>query len=221
MVLPFFKRRNCSDLRKSIPHPISTYTRMFVTIEHMEGNELERELFSHEEDRFEKQVGEHVSEEQETASVDHTILEWEAPEFVYYPKDRFWYTIASLVTLLGALNAYLMQNVLFATLILLGGTIIVFTASKKPGMTPYQIDWRGITINGTNHRFFEYESFWIEEKRTGNVLLLSPSKTLAQQTVVPLGNMDLYTVQKYLLNHLPEVPDHEPLSHKIMEYLGF
>jgi len=186
----------------------------------MEGNELEKEIFSGSEESSE-QLDDSQAQESRQPEEEHVVLEWEAPEFVFYPKDKFWYTIATLVTLLGALNAYLLNNILFATLILLGGLIVIFTAGRKPDLIPYRLDWRGITINEKKHRFFDFDSFWIEEKKNGNILLLSPSKTLAQQTVIPLGDADLYAVQKYLLNHLPEVPDQEPISQKIMEYLGF
>lgn len=189
----------------------------------MERDLLEKEMFKEVSQTSSEQPETQVPKEAEASEKinERVVLEWEAPEFTYYPKDTFWYSIAGLVTALGALNAYLLNNLLFATLILLSGIVVIFSAGKKPLTIPYRIDWRGITIGDTNHRFYEYESFWIEEKKNGNILLLSPNKTFGQQTIIPLGNTDLFTVQKYLLNHLPEVPDQEPLSHKAMEYLGF
>lgn len=146
---------------------------------------------------------------------------WEAVEFEHHPKTRRWYYTASIITVLAALDAYLLNNLILSTLILLSGAVLMFSASKPSSATSYELDWRGLTINGDTHRFNEYASFWLVETKNGNMLLLAPTKTFQQQIIVPLKDVDLYNVQRLLLKYLPEVEDRIPLSHSIIGYLGF
>ena len=39
--------------------------------------------------------------------------------------------------------------------------------------------------------------------------------------IIPLGDADPETVRNFLLEYLNEEEHSEPLSHKLMEYLGF
>ncbi len=149
-------------------------------------------------------------------------ISWEAPEFVFRPKTTFWYVMTGVIAALSALDVYLwLNNLTFATIIVLTGTIMIFLGDKKPGAIPYMVDWRGITINGISHRFHEFQSFWIIEKENETLLYLMPVKSLAQETLIPLEEVDLEQLHKFLFLHLPEEPASEPLSHKISGYLGF
>ena len=148
-------------------------------------------------------------------------VQWQALEFIYYTKHPFWYWIAGLITLLGSLNAYLLDNIMLSTIILIGGISMIGFADKKPKILSCEINWKGVTIDDTTHRFHEFVSFWIVEKKDENLLLLTPQKTIAQQTVVPLGDADLYTVHSILSKHLPEEQSSEPFAHKLTDHLGF
>jgi hypothetical protein len=147
--------------------------------------------------------------------------QWETLESSHKPKTRRWYYTAGVIVVLSALDAYLANNTLFAALILVAGSIVLFSTRTPTPATKYELDWRGITINSETHRFNQFASFWLVEGSKGNILLLSPTKILQQQIIVPLGDTDLYNVQQLLSRHLPEVEDHIPLSHTITEYLGF
>ena len=160
-------------------------------------------------------------DEKEKDDKEKKPVQWQASEFIHYAKPPFWYWTAGAITLLGSLDAYLLNNIMLSAIILIGGTSMIGFAGKKPKILSCEIDWRGITIDNDTHRFHEFVSFWIVEKKNENLLLLIPQKTLAQQTIVPLGNADLYTVHSILSKHLPEEQNSEPLAHKLMECLGF
>ncbi len=149
-------------------------------------------------------------------------INWEAPEFVFKPKTTFWYVITGLVAALAAFDVYLwLNNLPFATIIALTGIIMIFLGDKKPRMLPYRIDWRGVTVNGKSRRFHEFQSFWIIEKENEDLLYLMPVKNLAQETLIPLKDVNLEQLHEFLFLHLPEEPANEPFSHKISSYLGF
>lgn len=148
-------------------------------------------------------------------------LEWEAPEFVYRKKNMFWYVIAGTVTALAALDVYLMDNVLFAAFIVLCGFTLIFLAEKRPRTVSYAITRQGILMNDELRRFYEYQSFWVSERKEGNFLLLSPNKLFGQQTVIPLIGIDPVAVRDTLFRFLPEVEESVSLTHLFSEYLGF
>ena len=87
------------------------------------------------------------------------LIQWQAPEFIHHEKSTLWYLATGTIILLGSLNAYLLNNIMLSAIILIGGTSMLGLANKKPKMTSYRINWRGVTIDKTMHRFYEFVSY--------------------------------------------------------------
>jgi hypothetical protein len=173
------------------------------------------------EESFE-QENEEQNKETQNNKQGRFLLQWEAPEFIFHKKKPFWYWMVGIISILGAIDAYLWdRNILFAGLIILGGITMLMYADKQPRTISFEINNRGIMIDGVLHPFMFFDSFWIVEKKTGDLLILMPVKKWSQQLIVPLGNIDLNDIQEKLSDYLPEIQDSEPMAHKIMDYLGF
>jgi len=118
--------------------------------------------------------------------------------------------------------AILFKNFLFAIIILLTGVTLNLFMRRPPEEREYEINRSGIIVNKTFYPYSFLHSFWIDNMDLSwQKLLITSKKTLMPLIILPLGEQDPDEVKNFLGNYLPEKEQHEPLSHKILEYFGF
>jgi len=156
------------------------------------------------------------------APVRRTPIEWEAYEYTHTEKDRDWYWALGLIAIAGAVAALLFNNVLFAVLIIAASFALALFASRKPDLVSFAITQRGVRIDDKLYPFQALESFSIDEESSHPPkLILESNKTFAPHLVIPLEGVDIDEVHDFLLDFLLEGEHIDPLSHRLMEYLGF
>ena len=73
----------------------------------------------------------------------------------------------------------------------------------------------------TLHRYDEIISFWVEDELGVNPLLLvDTTKFMSPNLIIPIEGVDPHEVRVFLQERVEEVPMKEPVSHKILEFLG-
>ena len=91
-----------------------------------------------------------------------------------------------------------------------------------PKMVEISINQKGVTVEKEMYPFATLEAFWVESADENNQKILLKSKKLIMPLIaIPLEEYHHLDVREFLLQYLPEVEMHEPLSQKIMEKLGF
>jgi hypothetical protein len=148
-------------------------------------------------------------------------IEWTAPEFNYTPKDPDWYWTVGIIITTLVIISILSGNLLFAIVLIVGGSALSYQAGQKPELIEFSADQRGIRIDDTLYPYSSLQSFWVENNPHEQKLILQSEKTLMPYIIAPIEEVDPEELRHFLLQFLPEEHHKEPLSQKIMEYLGF
>lgn len=148
-------------------------------------------------------------------------IEWTAPEFNYTPKGPDWYWTVGIITTTLVIIAIITSNLLFAIVLIVGGFALSYQAGQKPDIVEVAVDNRGVRMRDTLYPYSSLRSFWIENNPHEQKLILQSEKTFMPYVITPIEDVEPEQLRHYLLQYLPEEHHKEPLSQKIMEYLGF
>ena len=148
-------------------------------------------------------------------------LSWQAPLHIYREKTADWYWIVAIITISIALISIILNNIIFAILILVSSFTLSLFASKRPETVTMTIDHTGVTVGNTQYSYAHLESFWIETREAYPKILLKSEKLLMPFITILLDDMDSELVREKLLQHLPEEEHAEPFLEKLLIYLGF
>lgn len=148
-------------------------------------------------------------------------ITWKTYEHIHTDKSSDWYWIVGVVTVTIAIIAILLNNIIFAVLILIGSFTLTLLASKKPNLVNVTISSTGIMFNKTLFAYSGIESFWVETRDSYPRLLLKPKKLFAPFIVILLEDADPDDVRDILEKKLPAEEHAEPLLEKLLIYFGF
>lgn len=153
---------------------------------------------------------------------DHTVvLRWNGYEHEHVERGSDWFWALTIVTVCAAITAILLSDVLFAVLLIVAAGTIALLARHAPEVSTFEISVRGVRVDNVLHRYDEIISFWVEDEHDGHPLLLvDTTKFLAPNLIIPIHDIEPSLVRAYLKEHANEVPMKEPLSHKILAFLG-
>ena len=149
------------------------------------------------------------------------FISWTAPEFIQYEKGRSWFVMLAIISAALVIIALLMQNYLFALIIVMAAFLIYVQAAKRPKEITFMISSEGITIDEKTYPFGEFRSFWIFEEpelRYANLL----SKRLTQPQIhLPLAEQDPQIIRRALIDFIPEKKQEETFSDIIARKIKF
>ncbi|HEC30576.1 MAG TPA: hypothetical protein ENI66_01000 [Candidatus Yonathbacteria bacterium] len=148
-------------------------------------------------------------------------ITWSAPEYEQRKKETNWYVALGITTTSVALASFLLGNMLFAVLVLLGAFTLTMYSVRKPGILNIVLNNQGMLLDNKFYPYNTLESFWVEEYDKEPKIILQSEKTLMPYIVIPLGDADPDEVREFLFEYLEEEEHYESFSHKIMDYLGF
>lgn len=83
-------------------------------------------------------------------------IEWEAPEYEYYPKSILWFWISIIISIIILIIAIWQKNFLFAILIIIGEILILIWGNSTPKILKFKINNNGIYIG--NHNFYNFDN---------------------------------------------------------------
>ncbi len=150
------------------------------------------------------------------------LYAWEAPEFVVYRKNTWWYMIFGLVMALLVSSALWMKSFLTLVVFVLAGILIFAFAERRPQIVPFAVRRSGIRVADKFLPFGEIESYNIVERGHGVYMLMKRKKLFAQLLHIPLGDADPAKVKFAIGRQLPEDKEiEESMSDIIAHWLGF
>lgn len=154
---------------------------------------------------------------------DKENLSWEAHSHEHVERSTDWYWALGVLAVSGATISILLNNPLFAVIIMLGAVSLGILASRPPRAYLIQIDPRGITVDDNLYLFRSLESFWIDTETRDDVphLIVSSRGVLAPQLILPLIGVDANQVQEFLLRYLEEKEQYESPLTRVAELFGF
>jgi len=153
---------------------------------------------------------------------EHVTLRWSAYEHEHIVRGRDWYVALGIVAVSIAVTSSLFHDVLFSILILVAAATIALHSRTEPELANFELSDKGIRVNGQLHRFSHIISFWVEDEHAPHrpLLLVDTTKFLAPNLIIPIEHIDPRVVRAYLKERTNERHMKEPVSHKILEFLG-
>lgn len=148
-------------------------------------------------------------------------ISWTTVEYFHTEKTNDWYWIVGIVTISLAIISIILNNVIFAILIIVSSFTLSLFASRKPHDVTVTIDNTGVTFGKTHYPFKQLDSFWYETRDEYPRLFLKSKKMFLPFVVIHGHEDDAEQVREYLSRHLEEVEHTEPLLEKVLMYLGF
>lgn len=153
--------------------------------------------------------------------MDKTIIKWQAPEDNFEPKSPDWFWAVGIIAFSVAAAAVFMNNVLFAVLIVLSAFTIFMFAKRQPVIIEIEINESGIRSGKSYYPHASVKAFWVEEREKKPKLFLKTDRVTFPFVTILIEKINPERVRVALADKLVEEEMHEPLSQKIMEYLGF
>lgn len=150
-----------------------------------------------------------------------TLLEWKTLEHTYTEKSRDWYWSVGIVSLTMVILAIIFGNILFSIFLIVASISLILFASRKPDEIICSINDKGIMVDKTFYPFLTLDSFWIDTAHHSPKLSVKSSKTVMPMIYIPLGEANPDGIRKILLKYISETEHAEPISHLILERLGF
>lgn len=148
-------------------------------------------------------------------------IQWETFERMPRKRSHDWYWAVSIIALSIAVTAIILDNLLFALFILISTVALFLGSRREPPLLSIRLTERGIREGRIIYPWSALESFWVEEEYGEPKLIVKSNAMLSPYLIIPLAETDPDTVREFLRQYLPEEEHHEPLSRKIMEFLGF
>ncbi|MCX6702045.1 MAG: hypothetical protein NTX96_02520 [Candidatus Zambryskibacteria bacterium] len=148
-------------------------------------------------------------------------ISWNTIEYLHKEKTSDWYWIVGIVTISIALISIILNNIIFAILIIVSSFTLSLFASKKPESITVDINDIGITVGKNSYPYKDLDSFWIETHDSYPRILLKSKKVFMPFVVVLIENIESEKIHEFLLKHLPEEEHTEPLLEKLLLYFGF
>ena len=148
-------------------------------------------------------------------------LRWSAYEHEHVERESDWFWALGVIAVCAALTSILFSNIFFAIVILLAAGVIALIARTPPELHEIEISERGIRIGDVLHRYDEILAFWVDQERDEPHLLIDTTKVLSPNIIIPLTDVDPAVVRALLSEHAEERQMDEPLSHRVLEILGF
>ena len=149
------------------------------------------------------------------------VFEWRSLERRERKHASDWYLAVGIIALSIAATAAILHNILFAVLIVISAGALFLRTLQKPREVVYALTVRGIHIGKEFTLYSALESFWIDEREAEATLIIKPKSLVSPLLIIPLQDTNADALREHLSEILLETELREPLSKKIMEFLGF
>lgn len=144
---------------------------------------------------------------------------WRAHEHGSSPKNRTWYIVIAVVTLGASLASFIVGNILFALLIIVGAGTIMLAANRPDVEHTYALSEQGVHIDTQLVAWERVQQFAIREGAPP--VLVVDTKTLLGTVSIPLSSIDHRAVRTEFKNHNIEEVDHiETIIENLTRALG-
>ncbi|MFA5420672.1 MAG: hypothetical protein WC280_01430 [Patescibacteria group bacterium] len=141
---------------------------------------------------------------------------WEIDNIIKHQRSRRWYIAATIIALSFIAYAIIVNNYLFALIIILSVSLIIFYDNEEVKKINVEIKNEGISLGDKLYTFDSISVFYIIYKPEENIkkIYFEFKNPLSHRLIVPLENENPIPIRSYLLQYLEEDLDKkdEPLS---------
>jgi len=148
-------------------------------------------------------------------------MSWSDYEHEHEKRGSDWYWALGIIAISASLTSIIFGNFLFALVILIAAITLGLLANRPPKIVEFIITDKGFAIDDDLYLYNSIIAFCINESGDHPVLLVDTQKTFSPHLVISLEHADAEEVRDMLSHFIPEKELQEPLSHRVMEMLGF
>jgi hypothetical protein len=149
-------------------------------------------------------------------------ISWTTLEHAYRPKHASWFGALGILAAAGVVASILLNNFLFAVLIVVGGLVLGLVGARRPEPITISLTNRGILAGNRLYPYQSLVSFWVSFETDPPRLILQPKSRLTATVSFFIEDLSPDDVRLYLLDHLKEEELEEAsLPETIAHRLGF
>lgn len=136
---------------------------------------------------------------------DHTVISWNAPEYVSHRKGIRWYITAGVVVALSLIYSAISFNWS------MGLAVIVFTAVYQythiyhpPKIIKIDLTELGVRVGNVFHPYSQIQAFWLYYKPGLQTLNLRVANNFWTDVIIQLEDQDPVAVRAHMVGQVPE-----------------
>lgn len=146
-------------------------------------------------------------------------IHWQGPEYEHYPKEKIWYTVATLILAGIVMYALFTDSPIMAITFVLVGVVSYVQLEKLPRVLDFKVTSDGVMVGNEVYRYNSIKSFWIfYEPPHTKILSLHTDALLTPYVHIPVHQIDPVKLREELLKFIPEVKQ-EPTMIDTLERL--
>lgn len=154
------------------------------------------------------------------------LLSWSVREREAGAKNTDWFWALGILALSAAVAAFILHNVLFGILILLGAFLLALYVVKKPRTVKFALTRRGVLVDDELFPYQTLESYWVHinphNPEDEPMLLIKEKAFFAPLIVIPIADDVAPEDISEILGELLELEElSPPMAHRILELFGF
>jgi hypothetical protein len=132
-----------------------------------------------------------------------TLLSWQAPERIFKPRNKdFWTTVLSIALLISIILFFAKEYFLIAAIFAL--IFLYYILSTQPPKTiSYKITNQGLVWDEQKHSWNSLDYFFVNQEEGQNVLYVNTYLSFPKRLIMPLGNQDKEEVKEIMEDFLP------------------
>ncbi|MDD3679781.1 MAG: hypothetical protein PHX72_02935 [Candidatus Shapirobacteria bacterium] len=131
------------------------------------------------------------------------ILSWQAPERIFKPRNKeFWTTVLSIALLVSVIlffaKEYFLIAVIFALIFL-----YYILSTQPPKDIEYKITNQGLVLSEQKYAWGLLEYFFIDQEENQEILYVNTLLNFPKRLILPLGKQDKKEVSEIMEDFLP------------------
>jgi len=148
-------------------------------------------------------------------------IEWRSPQYIHTEKTNDWFWIVGIITMTIALISIILNDVIFAILIIISAFTLSLFASHRPEFSDNEINASGVKKGRMYYPYTDIDSFWVETTDKYPRLFLKQKQKLSQYVILLIDFDDAEEIKTFLSQHIIEEKMTESLFEKLLIYFGF
>jgi len=150
---------------------------------------------------------------------------WESTEFEFKRNGKKWYITVGIVALVLIVVSIILNNYLFAFLVLLAAGMMMVMSSQKPMDFNIEVSEQGVKVADKMYPYNTISAFWISRNKNGvmNLLLMTNERiTPLMSFIIPDEiEFDILELRDFLGEFIDEQEMTESVSQRLMDRIGF
>ena len=135
------------------------------------------------------------------------------------PKTKNWYWVVGIVAVGIAVAAFILLNILFGIIALIGGFAVMLVGSRPPSERTYSLTKKGVVIGRDTILYEKIKRFAISEDEPHSISL--ETLTLSGTVTISLGSADHRLIRAELKNrNIEEVESLDSFTNKVADVIG-